>query len=425
MIFSPISEIPAIGRNPPYILTFGLFVILCVPTSLVDNFGGFLVLRFLLGFFGSPCLATGGASIGDLYTLLWVPFGLLGWTAFATGGPSLGPLISGFSVPAENWRWSQWELLWLSGPIFLLLVFCLPETSSPTILLRRAQRLRKLTGNPGLKSQSEIDQSKLSLGHVVVETLWRPMQINLLDPAVLFSSVYTSIVYGIYYSFFEVFPLVYVDLHGFNEGELGLVFLSVLVGLAIAMPIYGYYLNKVFQPEIRAAGGPGIPERRLIPGIYASFLPPIGLFMFGWTGVASIHWIVPTIGIVIYNIGEFGFFRELFLLLTASRGPHNNAVHLHLYSALVPPICGKYVCRQRPFQVVLCCRCHNVLERNVCESWDWTGMQSVGWTLRGLRGRHVCPLYLRRQAESKIEVHREVTSQRERGHAGLVHWDGN
>ena len=65
-----IGEIPAFGRNLPYIVTFSIFVILCVPTALVNNIGGLLFLRFLQGFFGSPCLANGGASMQDmvLYT---------------------------------------------------------------------------------------------------------------------------------------------------------------------------------------------------------------------------------------------------------------------------------------------------------------------------------------------------------------------
>ena len=66
LIFAPLSEIPAVGRNTVYIGSFAIFVILCVPTALVDNFGGLLVLRFLQGLFGSPCLANGGASFGDM-----------------------------------------------------------------------------------------------------------------------------------------------------------------------------------------------------------------------------------------------------------------------------------------------------------------------------------------------------------------------
>lgn len=33
LLFSPLSEIPVIGRNVPYMVSFGLFVILCIPTS--------------------------------------------------------------------------------------------------------------------------------------------------------------------------------------------------------------------------------------------------------------------------------------------------------------------------------------------------------------------------------------------------------
>lgn len=76
LLWSPLSEIPAIGRSPVYAITMGLFTILSLPTALVDNFAGLLVLRFLQGFLGSPCLATGGATMQDIYSLLHLPFAL-------------------------------------------------------------------------------------------------------------------------------------------------------------------------------------------------------------------------------------------------------------------------------------------------------------------------------------------------------------
>jgi MFS transporter, DHA1 family, multidrug resistance protein len=98
LVFSPLSEIPSIGRNPPYMATFGIFVILCIPTALTNSFAGLLVLRFLQGFFGSPCLATGGASIGDLYNFLTLPYFLTGWAAFATASPRIHASISQHSL---------------------------------------------------------------------------------------------------------------------------------------------------------------------------------------------------------------------------------------------------------------------------------------------------------------------------------------
>ena len=311
-------------------MTFGIFVILCVPTALVDNFAGLLVLRFLQGFFGSPCLATGGASVGDIFSLLKLPYGLSLWAAFATCGPALGPIISGFSVPAENWRWALWEILWLAGPVCLIMFFFLPETSSSNILLRRAARLRKLTRNPNLKSQAEINQSKLKVSKILYESLYRPMQIMILDPAVsfqvlkastytkivqvLFTAVYTSLVYGIYYSFFEAFPIVYIGSYGFNLGEMGLTFLSISVSVALAIPSYWAYMYYVVEPEI-ITKGLTTPERRLIPALFASFLLPIGLFLFGWTAKASIHWMVSIIGIGIYSFGVFILLQCVFVYI--------------------------------------------------------------------------------------------------------------
>lgn len=198
----------------------------------------------------------------------------------ATCGPALGPLISGFSVSAQGWRWSSWELLWLSCPIWLLLFIALPETSADNILYRRAHRLRQVTGNANLKSQSEIDQRNLAFSQVAFEALIKPWEINAFDPAVLFTTIYTALVYAIYYSFFESFPLVYIGIYDFNLGESGLPFLSVLVAVSIAAPSYSaWWYFAVQRPIAHKPLGP--PEERLTPGLWASFLVPVGLFLFG------------------------------------------------------------------------------------------------------------------------------------------------
>lgn len=67
IIFSPLSEIPSIGRRPIYIITLLIFVALQVPTLYANNIHTLLAMRFFAGFFGSPALATGGASIQDMY----------------------------------------------------------------------------------------------------------------------------------------------------------------------------------------------------------------------------------------------------------------------------------------------------------------------------------------------------------------------
>lgn len=205
-------------------------------------------------------------------------------------------------------------MLWLSGPVFLAMLLFLPETLPANLLLRRAQRLRKLTGDTRLKAQSEIDQANLNPRDVAYEALVRPIQLMLLDPAIGFTAVYVALCYGIYYSFFEAFPLVYIEMYGFNLGQLGLTFLSITVGVLIAIALFWTYLWFYLEPKIRRVGL-GEPEERLIPAIFASFLCPTGLFIFGWTSNPDIYWIVSVIGIMIFTIGIFIIMQCIFVYL--------------------------------------------------------------------------------------------------------------
>ena len=155
-------EIPQIGRNPVYIGTLVVFVALQAPTALAVNFGMLLAFRFLTGFIGSPVLATGGASIGDMYKPSTRAYGIGIWGISAVCGPVLGPLIGGFAVQAEDWSWAIWELMWLSGFCLLIIIFFLPETSSSNILYRRARRLRKLTKRDNLRTEGEIMSEQMT-----------------------------------------------------------------------------------------------------------------------------------------------------------------------------------------------------------------------------------------------------------------------
>lgn len=317
MLFAPLSEIPVIGRSPVYAASMAIFVIISIPTPLVNNFAGLLVLRFLQGFFGSPCLAIGAATMQDMYSLLYLPYALVAWVSAAYCGPALGPLLSGFAVTAKGWRWSLWEILWAAGPTFLLMFMLLPETSTPNILLRRAQRLRKLTGDNRLMSQSEIDQKHMSPNKILVDAIIKPMEITIKDPAIAFVNIYTAIIYGIYYSFFEVFPLVYPVYYGFSLGMIGVVFTCILVACWIGIAAYCAYLHFYLIPDIMK-NGLRAQESRLVPALFACFGPTIGLFLFAWTARESIHWIAPTIGITIYGASVFVVMQCIFVYVPLS-----------------------------------------------------------------------------------------------------------
>lgn len=317
LIFSPLTEIPVIGRNPVYYLTFIVFFAFSFGPTRVESFGGLMVLRFFLGFFGSPALANGGATVGDMFDIFFLPYGLCWWVFSAWAGPAVGPMIGGYAAMAKGWRWPMWEVVWMSAPTLVLLLLFMPETASATLLLQRARRLRKLTGDARLMSQGEIDQHHMTASAILGSSLIRPMEIMLRDPSIFFVNLYTGYFYGVFYTFFEVFPLVFPVLYGFNLGETGLTFLSCLVGVVIAIAAYTAYLYFYMIPDNKKNGFRE-QEHRLVPAIFGSFLMPVGLFIFAWTARTSVHWIVPLIGVAIFVIGHFFTMQSLFIYLPFS-----------------------------------------------------------------------------------------------------------
>jgi DHA1 family multidrug resistance protein-like MFS transporter len=89
LIFSPMSEMPMVGRNVAYMSSFLIFIIMTAVASRVNNFPGLVVLRFIQGFFGGPVLATGAASAQDIFPFNKIPYALSVWAFFAYGGTCL------------------------------------------------------------------------------------------------------------------------------------------------------------------------------------------------------------------------------------------------------------------------------------------------------------------------------------------------
>lgn len=90
MLWSSMSEVPIIGRNPVYLGTLAAFIALQIPTIKASNFGMLLAFRFITGFVGSPIIATGGASIADVWRPAKQAYGISLWGVAAIMGPTLG-----------------------------------------------------------------------------------------------------------------------------------------------------------------------------------------------------------------------------------------------------------------------------------------------------------------------------------------------
>ncbi|KAK0104487.1 hypothetical protein ONS95_004776 [Cadophora gregata] len=310
MIWAPMSEIPQIGRNPIYIGTLVVFVFFQFGVIYAKNFGMLLAFRFLTGFFGSPVLATGGASLADMYRPQKRAYAIAVWGLAAICGPVLGPLVGGFAAQHKGWQWPIWELLWLSGFALIVLIICLPETSSANILYRRSRRLRKLTGRSDLKCEPEIAGEQMTVNDIVMMTLIRPFSLTFTEPILFLLNLYIALIYGLLYIWFESFVIVFTGIYGFNLGLEGLSFVGILVGGFVVVGPFFAYLYYIQEPQFNE-NGELKPEKRLPPAFVGAFCIPICMFMFGWTARQSVHWIVPIIGSSFFTIGAFLLFNSV------------------------------------------------------------------------------------------------------------------
>jgi DHA1 family multidrug resistance protein-like MFS transporter len=191
--------------------------------------------------------------MGDIYPSSQFPYVLGIWALGAVAGPITGPVIGGFAAQAKSWRWPMLELLWISAFALVFLCVLLPETHGPTILLRRAKRLRALTGNLELRTATERAEESESVGEIIYQALVLPFVLAK-EPVLVFANVYlgfvcashslriatqdvllTSLADAIFYLWFEAFPLVFTDIYHFNEGLSGLPFLGFLVSGSITV----------------------------------------------------------------------------------------------------------------------------------------------------------------------------------------------
>ena len=229
-----------------------------------QQFASILVCRFLGGFLGSAGVAMGAGSISDIFYMT-DKAGNVASLFFILGpflGPTLGPLAGAYVVDqhGEDWRWSQWLLVIIAGPI-LIGVFCMRETAKVAII-RREGSATKAT-------------------QVMLTAMSRPLEMLCTDPIIFTLTIYTAYAYAMIFSFFASSSYVLGKLYSFSLKEIGLSFISVIVGYCLATLLFITIEKTVIQKaRARSPTGKAAPEYQLIPALIGSVFIPISLFWY-------------------------------------------------------------------------------------------------------------------------------------------------
>lgn len=304
MIGAPISE--ARGRKAVYILTSPIFLLFTVGAGLSNDITSFLVCRFFASTWGSPALAVGAGTVADLWDMRQgggLAAILIVQTFFL--GPSLGPLIGGYALQTRgNWKWSMWVTLLISGPLYFSMLF-VDETSKKEILRRRAAK----RGLPPPPKPAPLVALKI----LFVVTLYRPMEMLLVEPIVAFIALYAAFAFGVLFMFFSAYPYVFQRVYGFTTGQVGLTFLGIFLGTLLAVLTFYIFDRTLYAKAKRRALPRTIPppEERMYTSMAGSIGIPASLFWFAWTAREDIHWISPVLAGVPFGWGMSTIFVSL------------------------------------------------------------------------------------------------------------------
>jgi hypothetical protein len=131
-------------------------------------------------------------------------------------------------------RWVFWVTTAFAGLCLVLIVFTLPETYAPILLLKKAKRLRQEAGGQNYYAPLE-KEDRVSFAGRLNNVLTKPFSILIHEPMLIAITIYMSFVYGCLYLLFEAYPIVFTLGHHFNAGISGLMFLPLPVGGMLAV----------------------------------------------------------------------------------------------------------------------------------------------------------------------------------------------
>ena len=222
LLTAPLSEI--FGRAPLYNATNIIFVVFSIACASSGNVNEMIAFRFLNGI-GDASQALNASIVGDIFLQeeRGLAIAVMGFPPLV--GPVAGPVIGGYLAQAAGWRWTFWlnAILGAVCEIGFLLLF--RETYEPTILRRKANRVRKETKSE--EWYSRHDFSKESPARILRNALVRPAMMLVKSPIVLLLAVYMSIVTGYLYILLTTLTNVFEDRYGFSEGAAGLSYLGL------------------------------------------------------------------------------------------------------------------------------------------------------------------------------------------------------
>jgi MFS family permease len=297
----PLSEHS--GRQRVILSFFSVATLFSMACAVASNWPSLLFFRFICGIgFSGPIAITGGLY-ADVYNDprergLAMAF-FMSSTAL---GPVLAPAISGFIAENTSWRW-VFALGTLLAVATIPIIVLMPETYAPVLLSRKAARLRKETGDPDIIAKTDLQ--KKTVRYVMTVVMTRPYRMLFQEVIVMCVSAYCALAYGIFYLYFEAYPVIFLgpdSVYGWSYGLAGLAFIPIGLGSLLATPVYLWWDSYLAKARKRNAKWAEQEEYRRLPlACIGGPLYVVSLFWIGWSAKAETFWLAPVASGIVFG----------------------------------------------------------------------------------------------------------------------------
>ncbi|KAK7937809.1 uncharacterized protein PG986_014677 [Apiospora aurea] len=247
------------GRKPVLLVYFLLYGTVVLGLTFARTLGQLLLLRFLIGLLGGPCIVMAEGTLRQL----WPPerrmtyYAVLAFMQYvgAAAGWLVGVVIlQVFGLPYLSITALLYASLTLAG------LFFVPETSVRKILrqeMDEANETEEGWWRPAVLWAATIE---LVRGGVL-----QPLLMLGRDPIVIVCSFYLALNFAVVFQFFISGPILLKDKYGFTFGQTSLAFLAMIIGSRISLTEH-------------LGGLPG-----LLPALMGGLMLSSALFAVGFT----------------------------------------------------------------------------------------------------------------------------------------------
>lgn len=320
------------GRRIAYLVCFTIYIAATIGLALAPNYGSLLGLRFVQSTGSSSTNILCASVVADLVTSAQRGQ-YIGFTIVPSVlGPALGPVIGGLLSQNLGWRSIFWFLTIMASLAITLIIIFFPETCRgivgdgsiyPPRLHQSMWQVLRRRNKPEKPWKSDDDSTnppdelrcKLEL-RSILNSLFILMQ---RETAVLLWT--TSLVFAGNYFMSTAMPTLLSERYGFNQVQVGLLFLPQAAGSIGAACIAGPLMNWNFRRHCAKRGIPFDPSRhRDLSGFPIERVRlEIGFPLVALGGACIIGW-----GWAMHSVANIAVLCVLSVLISISIVGHGN-----------------------------------------------------------------------------------------------------